>query len=77
LIKHGCYLSFGKALLNSNHPVDRSLQTVPLDRLFLETDNANVSIDAIYAAAAKMLGLDNVSLRQHIMSNFKRVFLND
>jgi TatD DNase family protein len=77
LIKHGCYLSFGKALLNSNHRVDRSLQTVPLDHLFLETDAANVSIDAIYAAAAKMRGLDTATLRQHIMSNFKRVFLND
>lgn len=77
LIKHGCYLSFGKALLNSDHPLGGSLQTTPLDHLFLETDAANVSIDAIYTAAAKMLDLDNVSLRQHIMSNFKRVFLND
>lgn len=77
LLKHGFYLSFGAALLNPRSHAGSALCSTPLDRLFLETDAANVSIDAIYAAATKMLGLDDVSLRQHIMSNFKRVFLND
>ncbi|MCQ8117401.1 TatD family hydrolase [Methylomonas rosea] len=77
LLKHGFYLSFGAALLAPGSYAGAALCGTPLDRVFLETDAANVSIDAIYAAAAKMLGLDNVSLQQHIMSNFKRVFLND
>ncbi|OAH97653.1 TatD family hydrolase [Methylomonas methanica] len=77
LIRHGFYLSFGTALLNPRSHAGEALSRTPFDRVFLETDAANVSIDAIYAAAAKMLGLDNASLRQHIMSNFKRVFLND
>ncbi|AMK78174.1 MULTISPECIES: TatD family hydrolase [Methylomonas] len=77
LIRHGFYLSFGAALLNPLSHAGETLLSTPVDRLFLETDAANVSIDAIYAAAAKMLGLDIASLRQQILSNFKRVFLND
>ncbi|WP_026601335.1 TatD family hydrolase [Methylomonas sp. 11b] len=77
LLKHGFYLSFGAALMDPGSHAGAALRSIPLDRLFLETDAANVSIDAIYAAAAKMRGLDTATLRQQIMRNFKRVFLND
>ena len=78
LTKHNCYLSFGPALLNSRSHAIRALTETPPDRLFLETDAAeDVSISEIYAAAAKILKLDAATLRQQILSNFKRVFLND
>ncbi|QSB02709.1 TatD family hydrolase [Methylomonas sp. EFPC1] len=77
LLRHGVYLSFGAALLNPRSHAGEALRCTPTDRLFLETDTANVSIDAIYAAAAKMLDLDIATLRQQILSNFKRVFLHD
>lgn len=78
LIKHGCYLSFGKALLQANPQTSPALQATPIDRLFLETDAAaDISIDTIYAAAAKIRSVDFASLRQHILDNFKRVFLHD
>nr|WP_225587515.1 TatD family hydrolase [Methylomonas fluvii] len=77
LTRHGFYLSFGAALLDPRCHAGKALSRTPADRLFLETDTANVSIDAIYAAAAKMLGLDIATLRQQILSNFKRVFLHD
>lgn len=77
LIRHGCYLSFGAALLNPGSHAEHALVETPPDRLFLETDTADVPIGAIYATAAKMLGIDVAILRQQIQSNFKRVFLND
>jgi TatD DNase family protein len=77
LIRHGFYLSFGAALLNPHSHAGKALSRTPADRLFLETDAANVPIGAIYAAAAKMLGLDIAILHQQILSNFKRVFLHD
>lgn len=78
LLKHDCYLSFGKALLNPHSHASKALVEVPLERLFLETDAAvDVSIGSIYAAAAKIVGLQLETLQQHILSNFKRVFLND
>lgn len=77
LVKHGCYLSFGKAILKANHPANLALQATPIGRLFLETDAADISIDTIYVAAAKMRGIDIASLRQQILDNFNRVFLHD
>lgn len=78
LIKHGCYLSFGKILLNIDNPVIRTLKSIPIDRLFLETDAASdVNIGEIYASAAKILDLDDATLQRHIVANFKRVFFHD
>lgn len=77
LLKHGFYLSFGAALLNPRSHANEALGVTPADRLFLETDTAEQTIDVIYASAAKMRGLDIASLQRQILSNFKRVFLND
>jgi len=75
LVKHGCHLSLGKALLNEKGNAARVLQIIPLDRLFLETDGAeDISIDTIYSAAAKILDLTVDALRQVLFRNFKRVF---
>lgn len=77
LIRHGCYISFGKTLLLAGGQTSLSLQAVPIDRLFLETDATDVSIDTIYVAAAKIRGIDFASLRQQIHTNFSNVFFND
>ncbi|KAF5270282.1 hypothetical protein FQR65_LT17848 [Abscondita terminalis] len=50
LISKGYYLSFGKAVLNGS--MDKVLTETPVDRIFLETDHAPVSIDEIYAYVA-------------------------
>lgn len=77
LVQHGCYISFGKALLQTGSQARQALQTLTINRLFLETDAADVSIDTIYAAAAKIRGVDPVDLRRQIHSNFLNVFIND
>jgi TatD DNase family protein len=77
LIKHGFYLSFGKALLVLDSQTGRSLHSVPLDHIFLETDDSKLEISEIYAAAAKILGLDIPTLQRQIVANFNRVFAHD
>ncbi|MFM8371357.1 MAG: TatD family hydrolase [Bacteroidota bacterium] len=58
LIRAGCYLSFGKALFNDRSHAARSLQAVPADRFFLETDDArDLTIEAVYARAALIRGV--------------------
>jgi TatD DNase family protein len=77
LLQHGCYLSFGKALLH-HQQTQNSLSITPLERLFLETDAAiEVTIGEIYAAAAKILQLDLPTLQRQIVANFNRVFTHD
>ncbi|WFP50901.1 TatD family hydrolase [Methylomonas sp. EFPC3] len=78
LLRHGCYLSFGKYLLTPGHPSRKALLITPLERLFLETDaSTQLSISEIYNEAAKILGLDIQTLQRRIVANFQRVFLHD
>lgn len=77
LLKHGCYLSFGKALLPAGSQASLAFKSSPINRLFLETDAADASIDTIYAAAAKIRGVDLANLRHQIHTNFINVFFND
>lgn len=78
LLKQGCYLSFGKALLHNTGKARQTFSSVPLDRLFLETDACNdITIGEIYMAAAKIRGLEISELQRQIVANFKRVFTHD
>lgn len=78
LIKKGCYLSFGKALLNERSHAQKALMQTPLERVFLETDAAeDMPIGEVYAAAAKITALPILALQQQIFKNFERVFPHD
>lgn len=74
LLKHGCYLSFGEALRNENSNAARLITRIPSDKLFFETDDADVSIDEIYQNAARFLNLDIGRLKEIIFRNFKNCF---
>jgi TatD DNase family protein len=72
LIGKGYYLSFGKALQNvSSQDV---LSTLPMEQLFLETDDGDISIEAVYSLAAAGLKIDLNTLILQITNNAKVVF---
>jgi len=73
LIKYEFYFSVGEHLLrdDSKQAVFRS---IPLERLFLETDESDLSIARIYSMAAQILMLDENELIQIIANNFGSVF---
>lgn len=70
LIKSGFYLSFGKYLLQ-NPELENVLKTIPLNRLFLETDMIDQTIFEVYIKAERVL---NVDLKPIIAENYNRVF---
>jgi TatD DNase family protein len=63
-LRAGCYLSFGSALFKENSHAAESLLATPDDRLFLETDTAAISIEAVYEKAASIRGLRISTLEQ-------------
>lgn len=67
-LRHGCYLSFGAKYS------DDALRSVPLDRLFLETDDSPQSICELYERAAQVRGISPASLRQIVEENVANVF---
>jgi TatD DNase family protein len=74
LIKKGCYISLGKALKNEQSSASKAIRHIPLDRLFLETDDADIPISSIFAVASEQLGLEPQALVAQIEKNFSKVF---
>ena len=70
LTGQGLYLSVGASLLHSERKIYNSFRFIDLDYLFLETDMAEVGIETIYVAAAKILDIDVAVLQKRLFANF-------
>ena len=73
LVKNGFYLSFGKSLFQIND-MDLVFNSVPNDRIFLETDTIEKDIKAVYEIASKYRNLEVEEMRVIISHNFNTVF---
>lgn len=67
-LKHGFYLSFGERYQKE------ALNRIPLDRLFLETDESPLPIELLYEQVANDRNLSVDTLREVLASNVSRVF---
>lgn len=69
----GCYFSFGISLDNSPQ-VRELLPLIPMENLFLETDNQkHLDIHDIYLRAAETMKVDVDLLKAQIWHNFKKL----
>ena len=64
----GCYLSFGARFNPAVPPM------VPADRILLETDESEQTIDQIAACVAQSCQIDVETLKHRIVSNTQRLF---
>ena len=71
LISNGFYLSFPL-----NYIMYHDFFELDLNKLFLETDDKNISIKTVYETFAQKYNLDLKSLKEKINSNFASVFGN-
>ena len=67
-IRHGFYLSIG------SHFQENTLKAIPLDRLFIETDESEESIGSIYQRIAETKGISQQELLEAINKNVREVF---
>lgn len=72
IIKAGHYLSFGKALLQPH--MQEVLKNIPIEKFFLETDDASVSIEMLYKTAAAIFSIDEESLSLQLEKNAQHFF---
>ena len=75
LINLDCYLSFGRSLFHPNGRNAEVFRVIPIDRIFLETDDAEITIENVYARAAELKAVSVIELKQIINENFRNVFL--
>ncbi|MBN2612497.1 MAG: TatD family hydrolase [Bacteroidales bacterium] len=74
LLKNNCYLSFGTMLFKENSKAFGVFKNMPVNRLFLETDDAGINIADVYDKAAKERAMEIVQLTVIIQKNFTTCF---
>ena len=70
MLKHGLYLSFGKSVLHSLS-LQSILKEFPLEKMFLETDDANFNIEELYQKTAEIKGISIENLHNKILKNLE------
>lgn len=71
-LDNGYTVSFGLTMLRSPK-TQQALQAMPLDRLFLETDDSQVDIEKIYGYVSDIKKVDLKILKEKIAENYERV----
>lgn len=72
-LKRGYYLSFGHRTAHSPKSIE-ALRCTPLSQLFIETDEAEVSIEDMYASIASLRCVSLDELCHEVENNYKRIF---
>ncbi|CAH0995406.1 3'-5' ssDNA/RNA exonuclease TatD [Emticicia aquatica] len=73
LLERGFYLSLGAAILNLDSNAAQILKKMPLEKLFLETDDSAISILEIYERASFLLNIPQNILVDTIFSNYLEI----
>jgi len=69
LVKAGFLISFGQAISGEHSKIVESLQKVPVEMMFLETDEGDMDIREIYQFASELKGISEDHLRVQIFEN--------
>ena len=68
LLRHGCYLSFGSRFQ------EETVRVVPVERLFIETDESEECIEAICRRIAEVRGVSPEELVEVVNKNVRAIF---
>ena len=72
-VSRGYYLSFGVGAFRSPK-THEALRLMPLDRLFVETDESEVGIENVYERVAQTRGVELEELKYKLEENYKKIF---
>jgi len=75
LIHQDFYFSLGESYLK-NEKMHQIIQSIPVNRLFLETDEKDTPIQEIYTMATQILDMEAGNLTENISNTFKSIFGN-
>jgi TatD DNase family protein len=74
LMHSNTYISLGSVLERPNSKLYKHLKELPLERLFLETDDGKQSIEDVYHNYCQLTGHDIITLKKSCYNNFKKIF---
>jgi len=71
LVRAGFLISFGEAIAGGHTKVVEAFRAVPVEKIFLETDEGEMDIREVYLAAAELKKISLDQLRLQIVENVK------
>ena len=74
LLKYNTYFSIGEINEKQKTRRSASFQHIPLNRLFIETDESALSIEQIYQNTASLIGISLSELKFQVFQNYLAVF---
>lgn len=75
-INHGFYLSLSYHVNNKNSRLSEYLTDLPLNKIFLETDDFDIDIKSLYEITAERFGISVEKLKKQMINNLNNL-LND
>lgn len=73
LIDHGFYLSLSYHIDNGNSRLSQYLGELPIDKIFLETDDFNVNIKQLYKVVCEKFKITEQELKKQLIKNLKKL----
>ena len=74
LLKNGFFISIGAAILRGGDDFKNSVLTIPLDKLFFETDDKDIAIESVYKAYSELAKMSLSDLKSVIYQSFEKTF---
>ena len=74
LLKNEFYISIGANILRGPFDFQKSVLSIPLDRLFFETDDKDIMIQSVYEAYSDLSKIEINDLKSIIYNHFKTHF---
>lgn len=74
LLDQGIILSFGSEIMKSDSPVIEVLKNISSKAFFLESDNKEISMDALYLTTASIRNENVEEMKKTLFNNFRYVF---
>ncbi len=76
LFSRNTYFSFGKILFNNRAKAIESFKMLPLEHIFLETDDDDITIEQVYKQAALLKNMELEAMKKSIEYNFYKIFFD-
>jgi TatD DNase family protein len=73
LAARGILFSFGKSLLRENSKSIESLKSLPMEKIFFETDEFDQTVEEVYKKAAVLKNVSLSFLKNEVWNNFNRI----
>lgn len=75
-LRLGAFISIGAALMHDAR-LQQCVQSLPLERLFLETDDATIELIQLYEKLAAIKSLPLPAIREQLYNNYRSIFHHD